>query len=160
MVRGLVGPTNTNTTHRPPIFQYEAMRHSAKPWQGGCVGHQEKKQKNRSNKYVVCIKNNNPKRKKINNAHQHTICKQFFRVITTTCCIYYCCTDSRSIFFPVENVGSSWTFWQLAIGERGQVEVKDEKENTPLVDMVAIVGEVYCAVCQLNLRLWNTTLAI
>ena len=32
MVRGLVGPTNTNTTHRPPTFRCEAMRVSAKPF--------------------------------------------------------------------------------------------------------------------------------
>ena len=36
--------------------------------------------------------------------------------------------------------------------------MKDEKENMPLVDMVAIVAEVYGAVCQLYLRLRNTTL--
>ena len=48
-------------------------------------------------------------------------------VFTTTFYIYYCCTDSRSIFFPVENGGSTWNFWKLAIGERGQLEVKDEK---------------------------------
>ena len=47
MVRGLVGPTNTNTNtnHRPPTFQCEAMHVSAKPVQGGCVGHQVKKTK-------------------------------------------------------------------------------------------------------------------
>ena len=48
---------------------------------------------------------------------------------------------------------------ERAIGERGQLEVKDEKENMPLLDMVAIVAEVYGTVCQLYLRLWNTTLA-
>ena len=74
-------------------------------------------------------------------------------VFTTTCCIYYCYTDSCSILFPVENGGSSWNLWELAIGDRGQLEVKDEKENIPLVDMVAIVVEVYGVVCQ------NTTLA-
>ena len=65
MVRGVVGPTNT--THQPPTFQYEAMRVSAKPLQGGCVGHQVKKTKQkkpRSYKYVpACAK-------KINNTHQ------------------------------------------------------------------------------------------
>ena len=54
---------------------------------------------------------------------------------------------STFIYFPVENDGSSWNFWELAIGERGQLEVKDEKENVPLVDRVAIVAEVYGAVC-------------
>ena len=73
--------------------------------------------------------------------------------------IYYWCTDSRPIFFPNENDGSSWNFWELAIGERGQLEVKDEKLNMPLVVMVAIVAEVYGAVCQLYFRFWNTTLA-
>ena len=53
--------------------------------------------------------------------------------------------------FPVENGGSSWNFWDLAIGERGQLEVKDEKDNMPVVDRVAIVVEVYGAVCQLFL---------
>ena len=47
--------------------------------------------------------------------------------------------------FPVENGGSSWNIWELVIGERGQLEVKDEKENMPLVEMVAIVAEVYGA---------------
>ena len=37
--------------------------------------------------------------------------------------------------------------------------MKDEKENMPLVDRVTIVAEVHSAVCQLLLRLWNTTLA-
>ena len=47
MVRGLVGPTNN--THRPPTFQCEAMRVSAKTLQGGWVegvGHQVKKKRN------------------------------------------------------------------------------------------------------------------
>ena len=43
---------------------------------------------------------------------------------------------------PVENGGLSWIVW-AAVGERGQLEVKDKKENMPLVDMVAIVAEVY-----------------
>ena len=59
---------------------------------------------------------------------------------------------------PSENGGSSWNFWELAIWERGELEVKDEKENMPLVDGVVIVAKVYIA-CQLRLRLWNTTLA-
>ena len=58
------------------------------------------------------------------------------------------------------NGGSCWNVWELAIGERVQLEVKHEKENMSLVDMVAIVAEVYGAVCQLYFRLWNTTLAI
>ena len=34
----------------------------------------------------------------------------------------------QTIFFPVENGGSSWNPWELlAVGERGQLEVKDEK---------------------------------
>ena len=48
------------------------------------------------------------------------------------------------MFFPV---GSSWIFRELAIGERGQHEVKDEKENMPLVDRVVIAVAVYGAVC-------------
>ena len=65
------------------------------------------------------------------------------------------------MFFPAENGGSSWNFWELAIGERGQLEVKDEKENMILVDRFAIVAEVYGAVCQLSQysKLSNTTLA-
>ena len=35
--------------------------------------------------------------------------------------------------------------------------MKDEKENMPLVDTVAIVAEVYGAVCQLYQKIWNTT---
>ena len=62
-------------------------------------------------------------------------------------------------FFSFENGGSSWNFWELAIGERAKLEVKNEKENMPLIDTVAIVAEVYGAVCQLYLRLWNRTLA-
>ena len=50
-------------------------------------------------------------------------------------------------FSQFQNGGSSWKFWELAIGEGGQLEVKDEKENMPLVDRVAIVVEVYGAVC-------------
>ena len=65
----------------------------------------------------------------------------------------------QHVFFPVENGGSSWNFLELAIGERGQLEVKDEKENMPLVDRVAIVVETDGAVCQLYLRLSNSTLA-
>ena len=37
--------------------------------------------------------------------------------------------------------------------------MKDEEENMPLVDRVAIVVEVKSAVCQLYRRHWNTTLA-
>ena len=61
------------------------------------------------------------------------------------------------IYFPVENGGSSWNFWELATEESGQLEVKGENENMPLVDRVTIVAEVYGAVCQLHLRLWSTT---
>ena len=43
-------------------------------------------------------------------------------------------------YFSVENGGSSWNFWKLAIGEAGQLEVKDEKENMPLVDRVTTVA--------------------
>ena len=59
--------------------------------------------------------------------------------------------------FITWNDGLSWSFWELAIGERGQLEVKDKKENMPLVDSVAIVAEVYSAVYQLHFTLWNTT---
>ena len=72
MVRGLVGPTNTNTTHRPQTFQCEAMRVNAKPLQSGCVGHQKKKN-GVNNKYVLCAKKKSttPDEKIINNnAHQ------------------------------------------------------------------------------------------
>ena len=68
----------------------------------------------------------------------------------------YCYTTL--LYFQVENDRSNWNFWELAIGERGQLEVKDEKESMPLVDMVAIVADVYGAVCQLYLRLRNTNL--
>ena len=36
--------------------------------------------------------------------------------------------------------------WELAMGERGQLEVKDENETMPLVDRIATVSEVYGAV--------------
>ena len=52
-------------------------------------------------------------------------------VFTTTCCKCCCCTDSRTIFVQFENSGSSWNFWELAIGERGQLEVKNEKKTCP-----------------------------
>ena len=55
MVRGLVGPNNTNTNHQP-TFQCEAMRVSAKPLQGGCVGRQVKKYLGENDKYL-CTKN-------------------------------------------------------------------------------------------------------
>ena len=80
-------------------------------------------------------------------------------VFTTMCCIYYCWTDSRSNNFPSSKRRVDLKLWELDIGERGQLEVKDEKENMPLVDMVAIVAQVCGAVCQLYLRHWNTTLA-
>ena len=46
---------------------------------------------------------------KINNiAHQQLDQVQTkFPVSTAVCCIYYCCTDSRSIFSPFENGGST-----------------------------------------------------
>ena len=47
----------------------------------------------------------------------------------------------------------------MAIGERDQLKLKGGTENVPLVDMVVIVAEVYSAVCQLHLKLWNTTRA-
>ena len=53
--------------------------------------------------------------------------------------------------------GSSVNVWQLAIGERGQLEVKGEKDYMPLVYRVEIVVEE-CAASQLYLRLANTTL--
>ena len=42
---------------------------------------------------------------------------------------------------------------------KGSTRSEGRKENVPLVDRVAIVVEVYDAVCQLYLRVWNTTLA-
>ena len=39
------------------------------------------------------------------------------------------------------------------MGEWGQLDVEDEKDSMPLVDRVAIVAEVYSAVCQLHLVL-------
>ena len=93
--------------------------------------------------------------KKIINTHQ-----QLHQVQTTISSFYgdvlYMLLPYRfalNIFFVVENGGSIWTFWELAIEERGEREVKDEKENAPLVDMVANVVEIYGAVCQLYLRL-------
>ena len=41
---------------------------------------------------------------------------------------------------------------------KGPTRSERRKRNMPLVDMVAIVAEVYGAVCQLYSRLWNTTL--
>ena len=51
--------------------------------------------------------------------------------------------------------GQSETFesWPSEKVVKGQLEVKDEKENMALVDRVAIVEEVYSAVCQLHKRL-------
>ena len=76
--------------------------------------------------------------------------------VFTICCIYhyhYCSTDSRSICFPVENGGSSWNFWELAVGERGQLEVEDEKENMPLVDTIAFVARFACCAWDFGTRL-------
>ena len=51
-----------------------------------------------------------------------------------------------NIFPSWKTVGRAETFEsQLAIGDRGQLEVKDEKGNIPLVDTVAIFVEVYMA---------------
>ena len=81
-----------------------------------------------------------------------------FQFFTTTCYILLLYRFTPNIV-PVENGGSSWNFWELAIGERGQLKVKDEKESMPLVDRVAIVAEVHGAVCQLysnfGTRLWR-----
>ena len=116
-----------------------------------CGSPSKKKYPGVNNKYLCAKKLTNPKWKKQsnNNAHQqlhevHTKFQKFkFTAFKTTCCIFYC-TASRSTF---------------SIGERGQLEVKDEKENKPLVDRVTIVVEVYGVVCLLYWRLWNTTLA-
>ena len=54
-VRGLVGPTNTNTntTHRPATFQCEVMRVSANPCNLGVWVTKKRKEKNGvTNKYV------------------------------------------------------------------------------------------------------------
>ena len=64
MVRELVGPnTHLLHHHHPPTFQCEAMRVSAKPLQGGYVGHQvtKKQYPGVNNKYVCAKKINNPK---------------------------------------------------------------------------------------------------
>ena len=57
----------------------------------------------------------------------------------------------------VVSCGSSVNFWKLAIGQRGQLDVKGEKDNMPLVYRVEIVVEE-CAASQLYLRLANPTL--
>ena len=90
----------------------------------------------------------NPKWKKyqvVNNAHQQTKCKQNFQFFTTTTCIILL------LYRFALNVFPSWKRWvelkllrDLAVGERGQLEVKDEKENITLVDRVV---EIYGAVC-------------
>ena len=70
------------------------------------------------------------------------------------------CSSHQIVFLLVEiqhtqsprwlNGVSGWNVWETAIGERGQLEVKDEKENMALVDKVATaVVQVYGAVCQL-----------
>ena len=64
-------------------------------------------------------------------------------VFTTTCYTYYCCTDSCSIVFPVENGGSSWSFWDLAIGEKGSTRSEGRKEDMPLADRVALPSAIF-----------------
>ena len=79
-------------------------------------------------------------------------------VFTTTCFIMLLYRFALNIF-------PSWKRWLelklLRAGRRtkSQLEVKDEKEQMPSVHRVAIVAEVYGEVCQLYLRLLNTTLA-
>ena len=41
----------------------------------------------------------------------------------------------------VVSCGSSVNVWKLAIGQRGQLDVKGEKDNMPLVYRVVIVVE-------------------
>ena len=69
--------------------------------------------------------------------------------------IYYCCTDSRPILFLLKTVGRAETFesWPSEKGANSKWRTKKK------VDRVAIVVEAYGAVCQLSLRLWNTSLA-
>ena len=113
VVRGLDGPANTNTTHRPPTFQCDAMRISAR-WV--CGSPNKIKYLGVNDKYV-CKKNNQPRMK---NNHQPQMknnqqCKSSTTLsanklsVFTTCCIYYC-TDSRSIFFQLKMVGRAETF--------------------------------------------------
>ena len=74
---------------------------------------------------------------------------------TTTCCIYYRCTDSRSIVSQLKTVGPAETFESWP-SEKGSTRSETRKRNMPLVDMVAIVAEVYGAVCQpFGTRLWR-----
>ena len=62
----------------------------------------------------------------------------------------YCYTTF--VYFPVKNGGSRFNLWQLDVGERGQLELKDKQENMPLDDRVSIVAEIYRAVYQQHLR--------
>ena len=68
---------------------------------------------------------------------RHILCLSPWRCphlpgFTMKCCIFYCYTDSRSICFQVEHGGLSWNIWELAIGERGQLELKDETRKHAL----------------------------
>ena len=74
-------------------------------------------------------------------------------------CIFYWCTYSRSTVSQLKTVGRVQTF-ETWLWENGvKLDVEDKKGDLPFVDMVAIVAEVYGAVCQLYVRLRNTTLA-
>ena len=52
-------------------------------------------------------------------------------VYTTTCCIYYLPYIVVLNLFPSWKRWVSWYFWELNIGEKGQLEVKDGKETCP-----------------------------
>ena len=79
------GCLNNTNIHQPPTFQCEAMRVSAKPPQGGCMGHQAKqKQYPGGNNDIYAKIINHPKRKIINTIttsatkliNHHTQCKR------------------------------------------------------------------------------------
>ena len=61
------------------------------------------------------------------------------------------------MFSQLKTVGRAEAFGELAIGEMGQLEVKDETKSMTLVDRVAIVVR---GIRRGLPAVWSTTLAI
>ena len=111
MVRGLIGPANTNTAHQSPTFQREAMRVSTNSLQGSSVGHQVKKNITYSgvNKKHVCVrkKNQQPQLKKIIN-YTHQLHKVRTKISSFYDDVLY--RFALNIFTQLKTVGRAETF--------------------------------------------------
>ena len=149
---GLLVPTTSAPLTNHQHFSVKRCASAQNPWAVGVLVTKWKKTyPGVINKHVIYVQKQ-LQMKKINNTHQ-----QLHQVQTKISSFYDNVLYILLLYRFELTIFPSWKrwvdFWELDIGERGQLEVKDEKENMPLVDVVAIVAEVYGAVCQLYLRL-------